>query len=277
MLPLWPKTRLLPLACLTLVFPLASNGTPEDSSPAKEPAPMETPASGKVTPMKVPTAVKSPGPIKGTGVATEPAAPRKFVESKRYESMIEVTKVYPTIFYELRYATTRNFTHQQIYPTGARCLLRQSVALRLQHAQEELRLKGYGLKIWDAYRPAWAHEVLWEAAPDPEFVAAPSAGGSWHSWGAAVDVTLVDLKGREQKMPTDFDDFTPAAMWRYTGNDPFIREHLFMLQTAMREAGFYGLRSEWWHFAIDKWQRLMPPEEAKRAAEAMGQTVEGAL
>jgi len=258
MLPLWPKTRLLPLACLTLVFPLASNGAPEDSSPAKEPAPMETPASGKVTPMKVPTAVKSPGPIKGTGVATEPAAPRKFVESKRYESMIEVTKVYPTIFYELRYATTRNFTHQQIYPAGARCLLRKSVALRLQHAQEVLRRQGYGLKIWDAYRPAWAHAALWEASPDPEFVAAPSAGGSWHSWGAAVDVTLVDLKGREQKMPTDFDDFTPAAKSEYQGCDREVAARAVALRAAMLGAGFRGLRDEWWHFTAEDANHFCP-------------------
>jgi len=256
MLPLWPKT--LPLACLTLVFPLASNGAPEDSSPAKEPAPMKAPASGKVTPMKVPTAVKSPGPIKGTGVATEPAAPRKFVESKRYESMIEVTKVYPTIFYELRYATTRNFTHQQIYPAGARCLLRKSVALRLQHAQEVLRRQGYGLKIWDAYRPAWAHAALWEASPDPEFVAAPSAGGSWHSWGAAVDVTLVDLKGREQKMPTDFDDFTPAAKSEYRGCDREVAAHAVALRAAMLGAGFRGLRDEWWHFTAEDANHFCP-------------------
>src|SRR4051812_23805648 len=73
--------------------------------------------------------------------------------SKRDEEMVEVTKICPSIFYELRYATTRNFTGQQIYPRGARCLLRKSVALRLKCAQEELRRQGYGLKIWDAYRP----------------------------------------------------------------------------------------------------------------------------
>ena len=125
---------------------------------------MKVPASEKVPAIKVPAGAKSPGPVKGPAVATDPAAPRKVLVSKRYEAMIEVTKAYPTIFYELRYATTRNFTHQQIYPAGARCLLRKSVALRLQHAQEELRRQGYGLKIWDAYRPAWAHAVALRAA-----------------------------------------------------------------------------------------------------------------
>jgi D-alanyl-D-alanine dipeptidase len=66
-------------------------------------------------------------------------------------------------------------------------------------------------------------------------------------------------------------------MWKYTGNDPFIREHLYMLQSAMRDAGFYGLRSEWWHFTLDTWQKFMPPEEAKRASAAMGLTSEDKL
>lgn len=172
--------------------------------------------------------------------------------TKRGEEMVEVTEICPSIVYELRYATTRNFTGRQIYPSRARCLVRKSVALRLKRAQEELQRQGYGLKIWDAYRPAWAHQMLWTATPNPEFVAAPSAGGSWHTWGASVDVTLVDLKGREQRMPTDFDDFTPAAKSDYQGGDPIIAANVLILRTAMLNAGFKGLRDEWWHFtAVD--------------------------
>ena len=172
--------------------------------------------------------------------------------TKKDDPMVEVTTVCPTIFYELRYATTRNFTGQQIYPTKARCLLRQAVCLRLKQVQEQLQPLGYGLKIWDAYRPAWAHEALWKATPNPEYVAAPSQGGSWHTWGTAVDVTLVDLKGREVPMATDFDDFTAAAKSDYVGSDPTIRTRMVLLRTVMINAGFRGLRDEWWHFiAVD--------------------------
>ena len=165
--------------------------------------------------------------------------------------MVEVTKVCPSIFYELRYATTRNFTGRQIYPHGARCLLRKSVALRLKRVQEDLRRQGLGLKIWDAYRPAWAHEILWKSAPNPEYVAAPSSGGSWHTWGASVDVTLVDLKGRELRMPTDFDDFTAAAKSDYQGGNEMVAGRVLTLRAAMRNAGFKGLRDEWWHFTAE--------------------------
>lgn len=184
----------------------------------------------------------------GNAAGQERATPDPLRWTKRDEEMVEVTRYCPTIFYELRYATTRNFTGKQIYPTGARCLVRKSVALRLKSAQEELRRQGFGLKIWDAYRPAWAHAMLWSAIPNPEFVAAPSSGGSWHTWGASVDVTLVDLEGREQRMPTDFDDFTEKAKSDYQGGDAVIRANVLTLQTAMRNAGFKGLRDEWWHF-----------------------------
>lgn len=186
------------------------------------------------------------------------AAPSKTSETKskpkwtkRTESMVEITSVCPSIFYELRYASRRNFTGRQIYPTNSRCLVRKSVAVRLKKAQEELRHHGYGLKIWDAYRPQWAHTELWASTPNPEFVASPDSGGSWHTWGAAVDVTLVDLNGREQKMPTDFDDFTSAAKSEYRGDDPKIGERVRILRTAMFNAGFRGLRDEWWHFTAE--------------------------
>jgi D-alanyl-D-alanine dipeptidase len=169
----------------------------------------------------------------------------------RNDPMVEVTSVCPTIRVELRYATEHNFTGKQIYPRNARCLLRRSVAERLSRVQAELRLRGMGLKIWDAYRPAWAHDLLWKSVPNPEYVASPDKGGSWHSWGASVDVTLVDLEGREQPMPTDFDDFTDAAKSESRGGNPTIAANVQILRLAMKNAGFRGLRDEWWHFTAE--------------------------
>jgi len=78
-------------------------------------------------------------------------------------------------------------------------------------------------------------------------------------------------------MPTDFDDFTPAAVWHYLGPDPAIRSHLHLLQVAMRDAGFYGLHTEWWHFVIVNWQKYLPPGELKRALQAFGMRWQGKL
>jgi D-alanyl-D-alanine dipeptidase len=199
-----------------------------------------------------------------TGQSAEPpkgkAAPRRTLWSRREEPMVEISKVCKTICIELRYATARNFTGRPIYPSNARALLRRSVAARLQRAQDELRPQGLGLKIWDAYRPAWAHDILWRTIPDPEHVASPAYGGSFHTWGASVDVTLVDTKWQEQPMPTDFDDFTPAAKSTYQGPDPVVAKNMKALRTAMLNAGFKGIRDEWWHFTAEDALFFIPVE-----------------
>jgi D-alanyl-D-alanine dipeptidase len=66
-------------------------------------------------------------------------------------------------------------------------------------------------------------------------------------------------------------------MWKYLGPNELIRHHLLTLQIAMRDAGFYGLRSEWWHFSVKDWQSYLPLEEAKRATQAFGLKWEGKL
>lgn len=193
-------------------------------------------------------------------------------------TLVDISTIDPTIVIDLRYAGTNNLAHHALYSANMRPLVQPEVAQRLAVAQRFLHRYNYRLKIWDAYRPKAAQLQLWEASHNNDFVADPNAGaGSLHSWGLAVDATLTDTWSRNVTMPTDFDDFTPAAMWRYVGADPAIRAHLCTLQVAMRDAGFYGLRTEWWHFAINTWQKLMPPDEAKRATEAMGQHWEGKL
>ena len=119
---------------------------------------------------------------------------------------------------------------------------------------------------------------LWEASHNSDYVANPEIGvGSLHSWGVAVDATLVDSWNRDVRMPTDFDDFTPAAMWRYVGASLEIGGHVRLLQYAMHKAGFWGMRTEWWHFTIADWQKYLPPEKAKSATQVMGTRWEGSL
>jgi D-alanyl-D-alanine dipeptidase len=192
--------------------------------------------------------------------------------------LVDIKTVDPTIVIELRYAGPKNIAGRALYPVATRALIRPELASRLVGAQNFLRRYNYGLKIWDAYRPKSVQIQLWQAAHNNDFVADPSAGaGSLHSWGVAVDATLIDIWSRPVTMPTDFDDFTPAAMWKYQGSNRDVRVHLQLLQIAMREAGFYGLRTEWWHFTIANWQRYLPPEEAKRAEQVFGTHWEGKL
>jgi len=187
-------------------------------------------------------AAQTPIPSEMTKLAPRPRW------SLRGEPMVDIATVCPGICIEMRYATERNLTGKQVYPAHARALIRVSVATRLRHVQAELHKQGYGLKIWDAYRPAWAQDLLWNALPDRQYLAAPSRGGSYHSWGVSVDVTLVDAQGREQKMASDFDELSPGAKSEYAGGDPAVAARMKILRTAMKKAGFNGIRDEWWHF-----------------------------
>jgi D-alanyl-D-alanine dipeptidase len=192
--------------------------------------------------------------------------------------LVDIQSVDPTIVIELRYSGTNNLIGQALYPPGTRALVRPEVAQRLATAQLFLRRYQCGLKIWDAYRPRSVQMRLWQATPNQDYVADPRAGaGSMHSWGVAVDATLIDAWSKPLSMPTDFDDLTPAAMWRYQGADQAIRAHLRLLQRAMADAGFYGLRTEWWHFNIVGWQKYLPPDEAKRATQTFGTRWQGKL
>jgi D-alanyl-D-alanine dipeptidase len=191
--------------------------------------------------------------------------------------LVDVRSVDPTIVVDLRYAGSNNVLGHPLYPAGTNALVRPAVASSLAVAQAFLRRYQYGLKIWDAYRPVAAQAKLWQALHNSDYVANPETSvGSLHSWGIAVDGTLVDTWNRPVRMPTDFDDFTPAAMWRYVGGSPEIRAHVRLLHYAMHKAGFYGLRTEWWHFTIADWQKYLP-EDARRSARVCGTHWEGKL
>lgn len=200
------------------------------------------------------------------------AAPSVTVPGSRAnEPLVDVTRLKPPIAVELRYASERNLARRPIYPRTARCLVRQSVAERLVRAQEWLRKRapaGTTLKIWDGYRPAWAHRLLWEVLPNKEYLRDPGLGGSYHTWGTCVDATLCDAQGRELKMPSDFDVFTPAAGTYYMGTDPVIARNLRWLQRAMSAAGFLVVHDEWWHFVARDYQAFGPLDHSLNPTNA---------
>lgn len=190
--------------------------------------------------------------------------------SRASEPLVEIATVDPTIIIDLRYATSRNVLGHPIYPPGARALVRQSVADRLKFAQAYLHARGYGLKIWDAFRPFNAQGALWAFSKSARFVADPEAGHALHTWGVAVDATLVDAHGRELPMPSDFDSFSDSAALHYQGNDPAVRGDLDLLLHGMGAAGFKGMHREWWHFVAPDWTDFarVTPDQARAFAPA---------
>src|ERR1043166_7242442 len=192
-------------------------------------------------------------------------------------TLVDIQSVNPTIIVELRYAGNNNVLKHPLYAQGTRALARPEVAAALSEAQALLRQYQYGLKIWDAYRPVAVQTKLWQAFRNSDYVANPEVGvGSLHSWGIAVDATLVDSWNRPVSMPSDFDDFTPAAMWRYTGPSFQVSAVVRLLKWAMHRAGFWGMRTEWWHFTIADWKKFLP-DEARQSAHVQGTEWSGKL
>ncbi len=155
---------------------------------------------------------------------------------------------------DLRYATANNFTGKVIYDFNG-AWLRYGTVKKLALVQEKLQERGFGLLLWDAYRPAAAQFKLWETTPDPTFVANPHKGHSAHSSGGTVDVGLVRLSdGLPAEMPSGFDEFSDAANRDYSDAAPMARENALLLENTMKEAGFSAYFSEWWHYTdMDKY------------------------
>lgn len=165
-------------------------------------------------------------------------------------AMIELKSLIPALQYELRYASSNNFTGQRLYPKNTHTTyLRRKPALALAKVAEDLKEKGLGIKIWDAYRPYRTTVRFWKLIHDERFVANPSKG-SGHNRGTAVDLTLVDLKtGKELEMPTPFDDFSAAAFHGAKNIDEKRIMNRLLLRTTMEKYGFLPLETEWWHYS----------------------------
>ncbi len=182
--------------------------------------------------------------------------------------LVDIKQAIPTIVIDLRYATPNNVTGRPLYPSTMRAYAVPSVVQQLAGAQKFLSSYGARLKIWDAYRPREAQQLLWQLAHKGDYVTNPEGGaGSLHSWGVAVDATLADPWGNDLKMPSRFDEFTPDAAMYYHGTDPIVRSHLRLLQVAMGANKFYGLRIEWWHFVTSDWKAYLPAKEAAKAEQ----------
>ena len=148
----------------------------------------------------------------------------------------------------LAYATANNLTGRPIY-RNAECWLHRKAAERLAMAVALARPLGLRLRIFDALRPVEAQWALWNARPDPEFLADPRRG-SPHSRGAAVDLTLLDAAGRALDMGTDFDAFTPLSHHGRTDVSAEAQRNRLMLMGLMTAAGWDFYRNEWWHYQL---------------------------
>jgi len=170
--------------------------------------------------------------------------------------LVELVRLDSTIRLDIRYATSSNFMKRPMYTQG-RAFLQRPAAKALARAHRSLRSQGWGLLIFDAYRPWSVTKKFWDETPREKrkYVANPRKG-SKHNRGCAVDLSLYDLKtGREIPMPSEYDDFTPRAASNYDGGTKEERKSRALLRSAMEREGFAVNSDEWWHFDYKDWRK----------------------
>lgn len=174
----------------------------------------------------------------------------------RASDLVEPASLDPGIKLDVRYATADNFMRAPVYPE-ARVFLQRPAAEALVRINKALHAEGYGLLLFDGYRPWYVTWMFWEATPNEQrnFVADP-ATGSRHNRGAAVDLTLYELRtGLEVPMPSAYDEFSERAHPAYTGGTAQQRESRDRLRRAMEAEGFTVNPEEWWHFDYRGWEQ----------------------
>ena len=216
---------------LTLLLCLLLTGCTYES--AHTPVPTATPTAAPLVTVTPDCAEPTPSPVPTPTDDSTPVRVRDYI---------------PNIAVDLRYATEANFTGQVIYDF-TEPWLRWGTVKKLMGVQADLNDMGYGLLIWDGYRPPEAQFKLWEIVPDANFVANPYNGYSSHSRGNTVDVTLVTLSGEAVEMPSDFDEFTAIADRDYSDVSEAAAENARLLEMTMEAHGFTGYVNEWWHYS----------------------------
>ncbi len=160
---------------------------------------------------------------------------------------------------DLRYVGSNNFAGRSLYGTLDCAWLRREAAAGLQAAAQWLhaRRPGWTILVLDALRPQRVQEAIWkdvEGTPMQHYFAHPGRG-SIHSFGMAVDATLLGPEGLEADMGSGFDEMTPrshpALHEQHLASGVLTPAQVQMrrwLADAMAHGGFHGLPNEWWHF-----------------------------
>jgi kynurenine formamidase/D-alanyl-D-alanine dipeptidase len=182
-------------------------------------------------------------------------SPPKEDRAFRETDLVELVRLDPAIRLDVRYAGKNNDFGRPFY-AEARAFLQRPAAEALVRVNRALKAKGYGLLVFDGYRPWSVTKQFWDLTPDDKkiFVANPK-NGSRHNRGCAVDLTLYDLStGREADMGGAYDEMSERSYptWDKGPKEALARRGLLI--ELMEKEGFSVYLAEWWHFDHRDWR-----------------------
>ena len=185
------------------------------------------------------------------------------------KDFVYLKDIMPNLRSDLRYYGSNNFIGKPIEGyINPKCILSKEAASALKKVQDELERLGFGLLVYDAYRPQMAvdHMIRWSQVPEdismkvefyPNinkkdlFAKGYISAKSGHSRGSTVDLTIVSLKTKQilnMGSPYDlFDDISGVDTNQITKNQKSLRS---LLKRRMEKHGFQSYEKEWWHFTL---------------------------
>ena len=169
--------------------------------------------------------------------------------------LVELVKLDTSIHLDIRYATNNNLEGRPVYKE-ARAFLQRPAAEALVKANKELLPLGYGLLVFDGYRPWSVTKLFWDltSKENKKFVANPKEG-SKHNRGCAIDLSLYEIAtGKEVEMTGVYDEMSERSYPNYTGGTEVQRKMRDLLRSKMEAQGFNVYEFEWWHFDFSDWK-----------------------
>ena len=175
--------------------------------------------------------------------------------------LVNIQSVIPEIQVELKYSTTDNFLHADVYGDLTNAYLQPDVVQKLKTAYSILQQNHPDLTfiIYDAVRPLSIQYKMWEILDLPpgqkeKYLSNPK-NGSIHNYGAAIDMSLAEKNGKPLDMGTPFDFFGEAAEpqleYKMLQEGVLTQQQIDnrkILRSVMQKAGFRQLPAEWWHY-----------------------------
>jgi len=171
--------------------------------------------------------------------------------------------------WDAKYATWDNFTGTPVdgYEVN-RIVGSHALADALAEAATRAAALGFGLLLWDGYRPQRAVNRFLEWSAQPEngrtreafypnidrasmFTNGYVASRSGHSRGSAVDLTLYRLDTKELAPMGGRHDFMDERSHHGArGVSGVASQHRRSLCSIMERSGFERYECEWWHYAL---------------------------
>ena len=163
--------------------------------------------------------------------------------------LVDLAQAVPGLKFDLRYAQADNCFGQAL-TDDQRAFLDADAAQALAQAQQYLKPYGYGILVWEAYRPWSVSKLAYDALPADKksMLPAPEVGFS-HNTGRSIDVSLYLLAtGENAGMISGFDEPSVRQYASFAGGTTLERYRRDLLRSAMQMAGFTASETEWWHF-----------------------------